>query len=59
MGILRKSQKVSAHNLDPKGVEKGVLSDLGPEDPLPTLRGLNRPSSDIGYTDNSTNNHYN
>ena len=41
MGILyRKSQKVSAHNLDHKGVEKGVLSDPGPEDPPPTLIGL-------------------
>ena len=34
MGIFRKSQKVSARHLDPKGVKKGVLSDPGPEDPL-------------------------
>ena len=41
MGICRKSQKVSAHNFDPKGVKKGGPSNPGPEDPPPTLIGLN------------------
>ena len=39
MGIFRKSQKVSAHHLGPKGVLKGVLNDPGPEDPPDPDRG--------------------
>jgi hypothetical protein len=42
MGIFRKSQKVSSFNFDPKGVEKGLLCDPGPEDPPTTLTGLRK-----------------
>ena len=34
-GIVRKSQKVSAFNFDPKRVKKGAPSDPGPKDPPP------------------------
>ena len=33
MGIVRKSQKVSAFNFDSKGVKKGAPRDPGPKDP--------------------------
>ena len=42
MGIVRKSQKVSALNLDPKGIKKGVSCDPGLKDPPPTVIGLNK-----------------
>ena len=41
MGIVRKSQKGWALNLDPKGVKKGAPCDPGPKDPPRTLIGLN------------------